>query len=316
VRNTIFDSWDKIKPSETTHKRILANISARTQHTKAKKRLNGKTFGSFAACLFMVLSLAIAIPFFLRNSEGEFPDIIIYHVPRYDADEILYENDTINGFEILFDDDSNNEFILPGIDLYLPGGTPIAPTHPITLPPIADALTLPEAVADPFFGRFIPGNIPPGFTFDLAWRFYYEDGDSLIAFWQDGANTIRWQISTPTDCDRERIVSVNNREKFDLGLYTVPWADSVPGELMKYVMNPVFKADELCLEIVQARTVQGRGRGQEGSLNFSVLFDAAVVNISASGVSPEHVWEMVATSRRYVPLNLRGGLGAEMEAAV
>jgi len=256
----IYDSWSKIKPSKFTNERILANIHSQAHNgqTKSVKKPYWRTFGPAAACMFMVLALGITIPFFIRNYGGDMPHINIPHVP--DA----------------------------GIS---------QPTQPVTPINPANELSFEQAVSDPYFGKFIPESVPSGFIFDHAWRFDYEDGDTLIAFWQGERNTnIRWQISTPTDHDRERIVSAYDREKFDLSLYAIPWAESVPSELIQYVMNPVFLAEELSLEIVTTRVVQGRARNPGDApswqINFSVLFDNVVVNLDTTGVSPEQVWEM------------------------
>jgi len=297
VRNKkLYDSWNKIKPNGAAHERIIANIQYQAHYGKVRetKKSYWRSLTPVAACVFMVLALGITVPFFIRNNEGEVPHINIPHVPRGEGN---------NGYN-----DAHppvlSEPLQPGI------GTP--PLH--GAPPLSDAgdqsrpvsplnpatvLSLEEALSDPCFGRFIPGNAPPEFDFDQAWRFDYPNGDSLIAFWQSqsGRNSIRWQVSTPTDHDHQRIVSADDRERYDLSLYTIPWMDSVPRELMQYVMNPVFLAEELTLEIVKARAVQGRARspGDASSLeiNFSVLFDSAVVSLNISGASPEQVWEMI-----------------------
>ena len=282
----IYESWDKIKPSKATHERIITSIRYRAHYgqTGKAKKPYFRSLMPVAACLVMVLALGITIPYFIRSHGGEVPI-----------------NITHNGYNNLPGTDGQTmPGIPPGTDGPILSGPLAPPTgdpgRPLTNLNPADIITLEEAMLDPYFGRFISQNVPEGFVFDEAWRFNYPDGDSLIVFWRAAGmmDNIRWQISAPSEHDH--IVSVYDREKFDLSLYTIPWAASVPEELFQYVMNPVFLAEELTLEIVKTRVVQGRGMtpGSAPSIqiNFGILFDDAVVSIDASGLSPEQVWEM------------------------
>jgi len=304
----IFNSWSKIKPRSATHERILENIQNRVQDNQRPARSsNWKAFTPVAACIFMVLALAVTVPLFVRNYGGDPSHIFIPREMHDVESDILYNSDAENGaqgYTHLSDGDAPPT----GTQTPIEGAPPLVlpdisehdsnhPTQPVTPPAPSENLTFEQSITDPDFGKFIPTNVPPEFTFDHAWRFYAQDINSLTAFWQANAYSIRWQISTPTDNDLEHIVSITDREKFDLSLYTIPWADSVPRELMQYVMNPVFLADELSLEIIHARAIQGQDRSRNGStnwqINFSVLFDGAVVSLNTNGVSPEYVWEMI-----------------------
>ena len=161
-----------------------------------------------------------------------------------------------------------------------------------------EQLTLREAHSDPDFGAFIPENIPPQFGFESAQRFVNQDTNGLFALWSAGLNTLHWSVSKSTDYDLERIVSTNEHEKYDMSLYSIPLADSVPRELIQYVNDPVFLSDELTLDIVQARVLMGdngRRGGDSGlRINFSVLYDEVVISLNANGVSPEQIWDMLA----------------------
>jgi len=160
-----------------------------------------------------------------------------------------------------------------------------------------EQLTLSEARLDPGFGAFIPANIPPQFGFESAIRFINQDNNSLFVLWSADLNTIRWEVSKPTDFHLDHIVLASEREKFDMSLYSIPLFDSIPEELWQYVQNPVFHADEITLDIVRARLYSvSRDRGGTPDwriMNFSVLYDDVVVSVSAGGVTPEQVWEMI-----------------------
>jgi len=161
-----------------------------------------------------------------------------------------------------------------------------------------DRLTLTEARMDPDFGAFIPGNIPPQFGFESAYRFINQDTNALFVLWGTGRmDTLHWQISRPTEHDLRRIVSADQRERFDMSLYSIPFFDSIPEELWQYVHNPVFLAEEMTLDIVRARAYN-TGRGGSASdlriMNFGVLYGDVVISVSAGGVSPEEVWMMLS----------------------
>ena len=160
-----------------------------------------------------------------------------------------------------------------------------------------EEMTLAEAQSDPDFGAFLPASIPGGFRFDNAWRFIDQHSNGLLVFWDAGMDYIRWGISKPTEHDMDRVVSVDDREKFDLSLYPIPWMDSVPRELIEFVTNPVFLSNELTLEAVQARVMQsdrGRGDAQSLQINFGVLHNDVVITIFVNGLSPEQVWDMLS----------------------
>ena len=54
-----------------------------------------------------------------------------------------------------------------------------------------------------------------------------------------------------------RVTAVEDRENYDMGLYPIPLADSVPEELWEIVGHPIFRAEELTLEAVQRRVISG-----------------------------------------------------------
>ena len=155
-----------------------------------------------------------------------------------------------------------------------------------------DILDLEEARLDPDFGAFVPTVIPGEFYFVVAARFVTPDefpwwhpyfGDvrnGLSMGWDTPSGTdyvtgsISLLISEVTEHDLTRIVSADNREAWE--------TDS----------NPVFLAEELTPDIVEARVVWFGDRWWTTGL--SVLFGDVLVQIYTIGVSPEQVWAMLA----------------------
>ncbi|MCL2604446.1 MAG: hypothetical protein FWD90_08200 [Defluviitaleaceae bacterium] len=156
-----------------------------------------------------------------------------------------------------------------------------------------ERLSLAEAHSDPDFGVYLPNNVPSRFNFESAQRFINQDYNSLSVLWTDGLNNFDWRVSKATSDDFKRIVSPAEHEKYDMSLYSIPLFDSVPEELREYVHGPVFRAEEITLEVVQARVLQGRQGRDGGQMYFSVLFDGIIININAIGVSPEQIWDML-----------------------
>ena len=167
-----------------------------------------------------------------------------------------------------------------------------------------EQLTIDQARQDPDFGAFLPVSVLDGFVFGSASRFLDTRVNLLLAHFIHDVpgqfrHTIRWMIATPTEHDLRHVVSVNDRQKFDVSLYPIPWMDSVPREYFSYFQSPVFLANEISIETVQARTRwidanQRMGDAAEWQTDqFAVLFENVIVQISANGLSAEQMWEMI-----------------------
>ena len=154
-----------------------------------------------------------------------------------------------------------------------------------------DRLTLEEAQGDPDFGLYLPQTVPSRFVFESAHRFINQDANGMYVLWTADLGNLWWNISKATDHGFERIVSADEREKYDMSLYSIPWAQSVPNELREYVLYPVLPAEELTLEIIKAR-VYYRDTTSGGNMDFSVLYGEAIISVNINGMSPEEVWEM------------------------
>jgi hypothetical protein len=93
-----------------------------------------------------------------------------------------------------------------------------------------------------------------------------------------------------------RVVDVQERETYDLGLYSIPWAESVPAELRDKVTRPVFLWQDLTLDVLRARAYQVQDAGDDSSgyrMNFSVLWGNIVLECRVKGSTPEAVLEML-----------------------
>ena len=178
------------------------------------------------------------------------------------------------------------------IGLLIKGGTAdIGVFQPVVPELRNDSLSLDEARADADFGRYIPETLPEGFGFENANRFINQERNTLFVNWTKGRSYISWQVSMLKDNDKTRITSVTDTKNYDLALYPIPRADSVPNELREIVNNPIFLIDELTLDTVRARSYEGDEKGPQ--MEFSVLYQDVLVDLSVKGVSPEVMFEIL-----------------------
>lgn len=167
--------------------------------------------------------------------------------------------------------------------------------HPVAPELRDDLLSLDEARSDIDFGAYLPTEIPVGFVFEDARRFINQEQNVLFANWSKGMGYINWQVSLLDDKDKTRITFVTDTKNYDLALYPIPRADSVPDELSEIVDNPIFLINELTLDVVQSRTYEITDVGDElgQRMRFSVLYEDVLVELSVKDVSSEVVFDIL-----------------------
>lgn len=182
------------------------------------------------------------------------------------------------------------------IGLLIEGGTAdLDVLHPVVPELREDRLSLDEARADIDFGAYLPTKIPVGFEFEDAQRFINQEQNVLFVNWTKGMGYINWRVSPLDDDDKTRITSVDDNKNYDLALYPIPRADSVPDELREIVDNPIFLIDDLTLDTVRARSyeVSDSGDEQGSRMRFSVLYGDILVELNVKGATPEAMFEIL-----------------------
>lgn len=167
--------------------------------------------------------------------------------------------------------------------------------HPVVPELREDRMSLDEAYADIDFGAYLPTEIPRGFVFEDAVRSINQVQNALFVNWTKGMGYITWRVSVMDENDKTRITSVADTKNYDLALYPIPRADSVPEEVREIVDNPIFLIDELTLGVVQARTYETADAGDEPGqrMRFSVLYEDVLVELSVKGASPEVIFDIL-----------------------
>ncbi len=155
--------------------------------------------------------------------------------------------------------------------------------------------TLSEAQAEPDFGRYLPSALPTGFSEAAIRRFQFQDANYLSCSWSKGLDNLTWVISPYTAEDTHRLTHVEDKKNYDLSLYPIPRAESVPNELREIVDNPIFEAEELTLEAVYCRAYQINDAGDTDGwrMRFSVKYGDIIVAISTKGVEPEWLYQQL-----------------------
>lgn len=162
-----------------------------------------------------------------------------------------------------------------------------------------DELELAEARLDPDFGACLPWESPAGFTPDKARRHVDDESDYLHAFWQGYYSDLRWHIRYYKDTDAQRLTPVEDKENYDLSLYPIPRADSVPEDKRQIVDNPIFDLGELTSEAVWARAYKVHDAGDTDGwrVRFSVKAGDVVIEISSKGVNPDWLYAQLDAMR-------------------
>ena len=157
--------------------------------------------------------------------------------------------------------------------------------------------TLVEARAESDFGRYLPSEIPAGFGDASIYRFKFQDSNFLTAMWSRGMDDLSWVITPYTEEDAHRITSVDDKKNYDLSLYPIPRADSVPDKLREIVDNPIFEAEELTLEAVYCRAYKVNDAGDTDGwrMKFSVKYGDVIVSVSTKGIEPEWLYQQLMT---------------------
>ena len=180
--------------------------------------------------------------------------------------------------------------------------------EPTALPSFEDKeLSLSEAQSDEIYGSFIPANAPSGFDESSFKRYIDGSKNYLSAHWYKGLDYIDIKVIKDDYYDigyYSRVVSIDENEKYDLRLYPIPRAESVPEELLEVVENPIFDIDDLNYDIIMKRSYSVEDSGDTDSLRmkFTVSYHSGqngtyFVEINAKGADPFWILETLQSFR-------------------
>ncbi len=264
---------------------LIANITVSSKEIENCYVLDGEPM------LSEISGVSINAGYFDQTSDGK----IIYYA-YFQMEDVYYYIEMTGG--------KGEKAALPAlIDEIICGGkADFSALNPIAPKLRNDELTIEQAYEDEDFGRFLPKEIPSGYSFEAANRFINQNSNYLSALWCKGMSDISFYVSYFSAEDSKRLTAISDSENYDLSLYPIPRADSVPSELQEIVDNPIFNIEELTLEAVKMRAyiVGEKGDTDGYRMNFSVLYDGKyLVEVNAKGVSPNYIFEeLIAISNR------------------
>ena len=187
--------------------------------------------------------------------------------------------------------------VLERFAYYEDGKPELSAIVPEEIPELTEQMfnTLAEAQAEPDFGQYMPSELPAGFGDAIIRRFQFQDSNYLSGMWSRGMDDLTWVVTPYTEEDAHRLTSVDDKKNYDLSLYPIPRADSVPDELRDIVNDPIFEAEELTLEAVYCRAYKVNDAGDTDGwrMKFSVKYGNVIVSVSTKGVEPEWLYQQL-----------------------
>ena len=155
--------------------------------------------------------------------------------------------------------------------------------------------SLDEAKGDATYCKYLPEYIPAGFWVESIKHFDVGEQDNFSALWSRGYDDISWKVSKADEYSDSRRTSTADTVNYDLSLYPIPRAETVPEELMEIVDNPVFDADEVTLEVIYRRAykVDDSGDTDGYRINFSIQTGDIIIEIRTKGITPEELYAML-----------------------
>ncbi len=141
-------------------------------------------------------------------------------------------------------------------------------------------------------GEFLPDSGPEGFVFEEA----FISENSYYIRWARGMEELSWWVKNYKESDAAYITDVADTENYDLSLYPIPRAESVPPALQQIVNNPIFYGYELTKEAVSARAYLTNEMGDSKGyrMDFSVLYGDKIVRVNSKGVTPDWMYEKLS----------------------
>lgn len=160
--------------------------------------------------------------------------------------------------------------------------------------------TLEQARTEAEFAPYLPTAEPEGYSAytgnkEFFGRLSYQEGQQNMLFvrWTQGYDNVEVSVCFPEGAGGPaETIDVSRPETYDVRLYSIPWCDSVPEEYLSYFLStPLFRAEDMSLDIVEARMMPHDTGGQR--CDFAVLHEnGVVVTYHCGGMTAQQVWAM------------------------
>ncbi len=198
--------------------------------------------------------------------------------------------------EITGKEEVKDELTLLVNTLILQGAVDLTVITPSNIPEWREeTLSWEQAGKEMALGSYVPAQTIDNLGFDFARRTINQQQNDLSLHYYHGMHSLNWRIHYLNEENKKRIVAIAQTETYDLSLYPIPRADSIPDELRLIVEDPIFRVEDLTLETVLTRAykMQDAGDTSEYRMHFSVLYGTILVGIDAKGVQPETIYALL-----------------------
>lgn len=161
------------------------------------------------------------------------------------------------------------------------------------LPQDSREVTQEEAYAAEPCGGYLPLSLPEGYIYENG--ILNEESGILFVTWTKGMDYISLTVSKEES--PVLLTDISRPELYDVNLYEIPYGDTVPREYWQTFNDPVFRQEDLTLELVQMRmkTVEDSGDTDTPRGDFSILYEGGMlVRFNGCG-TPQSIYDMLAS---------------------
>ena len=151
-------------------------------------------------------------------------------------------------------------------------------------------LTGEEARAVAELGALLPAS-QEALPEETAYQETLESGTVLTLLCTGTSGDLSVRVSAVTSEQRDRLVSVDEPETYDLTLCGLPLAESVPADRQSRVENPIFTAEELSVSVLEVRQ-----EPEEGTMRFGVLCGDFVAEYVCKGMTAQETYDAVTSA--------------------
>lgn len=151
-------------------------------------------------------------------------------------------------------------------------------------------LTGEEARAVAELGALLPAS-QEALPEETAYQETLESGTVLTLLCTGTSGELSVRVSAVTSEQRDRLVSVDEPETYDLTLCGLPLAESVPADRQSRVENPIFTAEELSVSVLEVRQ-----EPEEGTMRFGVLCGDFVAEYVCKGMTAQEAYDVVTSA--------------------
>lgn len=154
----------------------------------------------------------------------------------------------------------------------------------------SSSLTGEEARAVAELGALLPAS-QEALPEETAYQETLESGTVLTLLCTGTSGELSVRVSAVTSEQRDRLVSVDEPETYDLTLCGLPLAESVPADRQSRVENPIFTAEELSVSVLEVRQ-----EPEEGTMRFGVLCGDFVAEYVCKGMTAQETYDAVTSA--------------------